>query len=67
MLLWKASSTIMFRANLRSLKAATANFINPRKHTVAQLPYTQRHMPMEQEEARKRTPKTSAYRQMERY
>lgn len=49
--LWKASSTIMFRANLRSLKAATANFINPRKHTVAQLPYTQRHMPMKQEEA----------------
>lgn len=49
--LWKASSTIMFRANLRSLKAATANFINPHKHTVAQLPYTQRHMPMKQEEA----------------
>lgn len=67
MLLWKASSSIMFRTNLRSLKAAIANFINPRKHTVAQLPHTHRHMPIKQEEARKRIPKTSAHRQMERY
>jgi hypothetical protein len=71
----KASSPTMFRANLGSLKAANANFINPCKHTLAQLPHTHTHThththahilaqtdQKHQKEARKRIRKTYACR-----